>query len=114
VASGAANSTQAEIGFKWAATYKQPDGMVLSPQLRAGLQQDLSANSRTIAANLALVPVGTNFLSSSTKPDQTSAVASGALKARIDTRLDFFAAVSGRFSGNQSEGTISIGGAYRF
>ena len=114
VASRSTASTQAEIGFKWAATYAQRDGLVLSPELRAGLQQDLSSSSRTIAANLVLIPVGTNFLSSSTKPDQTSAVVSGALKARIDSRLDFYTALSGRISGNQSEGTISLGGSYRF
>ena len=113
VGSGSTDSTRAELGLKWSANYAMPSGMTLSPELRAGLQQELSSEDRTVVARLALVP-GTDFAASSTKPDQTAGVVSAALKARVSDRLDFSATVGGRFSGNQSEGTVSIGGDYRF
>ena len=113
MASSTTDSTRAEVGFKWSATYAMPSGGTISPELRAGLQQELSANDRNLVASLALIP-GTNFTSASTKPDETAGVVSGSLKARIDSRLDFFATLGGRFSGDQSEGTLSIGGDYRF
>jgi autotransporter-associated beta strand protein len=113
VASRSTDSTRAEVGLKWSASYAMPSGVILSPELRAGLQQELSADDRTVAASLALIQ-GTNFVTSSTKPDQTSGVLSGSLKARMSDKLDFSATVGGRVSGNQTEGTLSIGGDYRF
>ncbi len=112
-ASGSTPSTLAEAGVKWGAAYAQPDGMVIRPQLQLAVQQDLSSNDRTTAARLALIS-GTDFRSSAVRPDQTSLALSGALKAQMANRFDLYTAVSGRFSGNQTEGSISIGGSYRF
>ena len=112
-ASRTTDSTRAELGVKWSASYVQSNGLVLSPEVRAGLEQDLSANDRALASSLALIP-GTNFQSASTKPDQTAGVLSGTLKARVDGKLDFYSTLGGRFSGNQNEATVSIGGNYRF
>ena len=113
VESGSATSTLAEAGVKWGATYSQPNGMVIRPSLQLGVQQDLSNNDRTAAARLVLIP-GTDFASPAAKPDQTAVALSGVLKAQMADRLDFYASVNSRFSGNQTEGAIAIGGAYRF
>ena len=87
--------------------------MVIRPSLQLGVQQDLSNNDRTAAARLVLIP-GTDFASPAAKPDQTAVALSGVLKAQMADRLDFYASVNSRFSGNQTEGAIAIGGAYRF
>ena len=113
VSSGTTASTLAEVGVKWGAAYARPDGMIVRPELQAALQQDLSNSDRTVAARLVMIP-GANFPSSAAKPDQTSVSLSGSLKAQIAHRFDLYTSVNGRFSGNQSEGSIAFGGAYLF
>ena len=106
-------STLAEAGLKWTGAYSQSGGVKISPALQIGVQQNLSANDRTAASSLALIP-GTDFGAAATKPDQTSVVVGGTLKARVDTRFDLFTSLNGRFSGNQTDGSIAFGGSYRF
>ena len=113
VSSGTTASTVAEAGVKWGAAYKQPDGMVVAPELQVAVQQDLSSNDRTVASRLVLIP-GTDFRSAATKPDQTSVALSGTLKAQMSGKFDLFTSLRTRFSGNQSEGSIAVGGAIEF
>ena len=113
VSSGSTASTLAEAGVKWGAAYTQPDGMVVAPELQLAVQQDLSTNDRTVASRLVLIP-GTDFRSAAAKPDQTSVALSGTLKAQLTGKFDLFTSIRTRFSGNQSEGSIAVGGAIEF
>ena len=113
VASGSNSSTRAELGVKLSTTTTNADGMTVSPELRLGVSQDLSSNTRDVQARLALIPT-TTFIASGVKPAQTSGVVAGAVRVTLTDRLDFYGDVRGRFSQNQSEGSLTVGGRYKF
>ena len=113
VASGSNASTRAEAGVRLAATMVEASGAVVSPELRVGVSQDLSSNTRSAQVALALVPT-TTFTAYAVKPDQTSGVVAGAVRVKLSDTLDFYGDLRGRFSQNQSEGSLTIGGRYQF
>jgi autotransporter-associated beta strand protein len=111
--SGSISSTRAEVGFKLGETWRNSDGMTLRPELRMGLSDDLSSNGRDVQARLTLIP-NSDFTSAAVRPNQVAGVVSGALRMSVNDRLDLYGDARARISRNQSEGSIGIGGAYKF
>ena len=110
---GSNSSTRTEVGVKLSATAVDSGGLAIRPELRLGLSQDLSSSSRDTQVRLALTPT-TTFTSSAAKPDQTAGVLAGAMRVQLSDCLDVYADLRGRFSANQSEGSLTIGGRYEF
>ena len=113
VASGSNTSARGELGVKFATTATADNGVTMSPELRLGLSQDFGANGRDVQARLALAPSVT-FVSAGVTPAQTAGVVAAALRVKLSDQFDLYGDLRGRFSRDQSESAISLGGHYRF
>ena len=111
--SGSNASTRGEVGVRFGATTVEGNGVVVSPELRLGVSQDFSSNTRNAQIALALVPSVT-ATSTSVKPDQTAGVIAGAVRVKLSDTLDFYGDMRARVSQNQAEGSLTLGGRYRF
>ena len=108
------SSSRMEIGVMLAQrTVALDNGVMLSPSFRVGLSEDLAGGDRTVRSNLALIS-NTAFVGTAVRADPTSGVLAGALKAKMSDRFDLTADLRGRFSGNQTEGSVSLSAVYRF
>ncbi len=93
--------------------YALGNGVVINPSLRMGVEDDLAGAKRDVSSSLALIGQ-TGFMGPSVRPDETSGVLAGAVRAKMSDRFDLSADVRARFSGNQTEGAISFSASYRF
>jgi autotransporter-associated beta strand protein len=112
IGSGSSESTLGEVGFIYAHSYGEA-GRQVEPALRVGLQREFSAGSQTLDGGLVGVR-GAGFNVDFAEPDETAAVVDGSVKAQLTTRFGLSADLRGRFGTHESEGAVTVGGAYRF
>jgi autotransporter-associated beta strand protein len=90
------------------------NGNMLTPTLWLGIEQAFNTPSGTVSGALAGVPSGTAFSVSSPVPDRTMAVADLRLLARVNTSLQLYVDVGGRFGADGQQGQAILGGQLRF
>lgn len=110
----AGNDTRTAIRGTWGVEYTPvftaEDGIVLAPRFTAGVENEFGDNDRNFAMALA----GTDFLAPATAPGKVSGLAAASLRVQLKDGLAFDIDASGRASGNQREGLVSLGVQYTF
>jgi autotransporter-associated beta strand protein len=101
-----------EGGILYAHTFTD-GGREWRPGLEVGVQQSFDSRASIVSASLAGVP-GTGFTVNSAAEAQTSGVVDASLKMKLNARFELTGDVRGRFSGNQTDGSASLGGVFKF
>jgi autotransporter-associated beta strand protein len=113
VGSASTASSRGEVGVLYSQVTTNASGALIEPSLRLGVQQEFSAVTRTVQASLQGL-ANTAFTEGAVNPERAAGVIDARLNVQVSGRFELLGAAGARFSGNQTEASISLGGAFHF